>query len=158
MRSSILLPSFASLGFRLDHELAGPQRRPRSMSHPNGVTLADVETQPRQVSLAATHGFFSLIQYCPDLDRGESADVGVVLLVPALGFFGVRFSDDNEGPKQRFGEHSIDDTRLDVAKRTFEGASPPGMHRMVDARGPARVRTTRRQPPPPLSPAPHPSR
>jgi hypothetical protein len=71
--------------------------------------------------MAATKGFFSIVQYCPDLDRGESANVGVVLVVPDLAFLGVRFSDDNEGPKQRFGKDTFDDARLSVAKQALEG-------------------------------------
>lgn len=69
-----------------------------------------------------THeGFFSVVQYCPDLDRGERANVGIVLVVPELGFASVRFSEDNEGPKRRFGADAFDDTRLSLAKRGLEG-------------------------------------
>jgi Protein of unknown function (DUF3037) len=71
--------------------------------------------------MAATKGFFSIVQYCPDLDRGESANVGVVLVVPEASFLGVKFSDDNEGPKQRFGKETFDDARLAVAKHALEG-------------------------------------
>ncbi|HKY34389.1 MAG TPA: DUF3037 domain-containing protein [Polyangiaceae bacterium] len=71
--------------------------------------------------MAATKGFFSIIQYCPDLERGESANVGVVLVVPEAGFLGVQFSHDNEGPKQRFGKDAFDDARLTVAKNALEG-------------------------------------
>ncbi len=71
--------------------------------------------------MAETKGFFSIIQYCPDLDRGESANVGVVLVVPEAGFLGVKFSDDNEGPKQRFGKDTYDDARLTDAKQALEG-------------------------------------
>lgn len=71
--------------------------------------------------MAATRGFFSVVQFCPDLDRGECANVGVVLVVPQLGFLDVRLSEDNEGPKQRFGRDAYDDARLAVAKRALEG-------------------------------------
>lgn len=71
--------------------------------------------------MAATKGFFSIVQYCPDLDRGESANVGVVLVVPGVRFLGVRFTEDNEGPKQRFGKDTFDDARLAVAKHALEG-------------------------------------
>jgi hypothetical protein len=71
--------------------------------------------------MARTKGFFSVLQFCPDLDRGECANVGVVLIVPELGFLDVRLSDDNEGPKQRFGRDAYDDGRLVVAKRALEG-------------------------------------
>jgi hypothetical protein len=71
--------------------------------------------------MAPTKGFFSIVRYCPDLARGEFANVGIVLVVPELAFFGIRFSDDNEGPRQRFGKNAFDDTRLTVAKRSLEG-------------------------------------
>lgn len=66
-------------------------------------------------------GFFSIVQFCPDLDRGECANVGVVLVVPETKFLGVRFAHDNEAPKQRFGKDAFDDARLVVAKQALEG-------------------------------------
>ncbi len=71
--------------------------------------------------MASTKGFFSVVQFCPDFDRGECANVGVVLVVPELGFLGVRLSEDNEGPKQRFGRDAYDDGRLSFAKKALEG-------------------------------------
>jgi len=71
--------------------------------------------------MTPTRGFFSVIQFCPDLDRGEYANVGVVLAVPRNGALEIRMSEDNEGPKQRFGAESFDDTRLTVAKKGLEG-------------------------------------
>jgi hypothetical protein len=71
--------------------------------------------------MTATKGFFSVIQFCPDLDRGECANVGVVLAVPPLGFIDVRLGEDNEGPKQRFGVAAYDDARLTVSKKGLEG-------------------------------------
>ncbi len=71
--------------------------------------------------MARTKGFFSVVQFCPDLDRGECANVGVVLVVPSLGFRKVLLSEDNEGPKQRFGRDAYDDARLAVAKRALAG-------------------------------------
>ena len=49
--------------------------------------------------MTQTRGFFSVIQFCPDLDRGEYANVGIVLAVPQSGVLEVRMSEDNEGPK-----------------------------------------------------------
>jgi len=71
--------------------------------------------------MPATKGFFSVIQFCPDLDRGECANVGVVLAVPTQAFLGIQFSSDNEGPKQRFGRDVYDDGRLSLAKKALEG-------------------------------------
>jgi len=71
--------------------------------------------------MAPTKGFFSVLQFCPDLDRGECANVGVVLAVPKLHFLSVRLAEDNEGPKQRFGKEAFDDARLSLAKRAIAG-------------------------------------
>jgi hypothetical protein len=71
--------------------------------------------------MTQTRGFFSVIQFCPDLDRGEYANVGVVLVVPQGGILEVRLSEDNEGPKQRFGVEAFDDARLTVAKKGLVG-------------------------------------
>lgn len=70
--------------------------------------------------MADTRGFFSIIQYCPDLDRQEAANIGVVLCIPRLKYVGVRLSLDNEAPKQRFGKNAFDDGRLTLAKRGLE--------------------------------------
>ena len=66
-------------------------------------------------------GFFSVIQYCPDLDRGEYANVGIVLAIPQHRVLEVRISEDNEGPKQRFGAKAFDDVRLTIAKKGLAG-------------------------------------
>lgn len=71
--------------------------------------------------MAPTRGFFCAVQFCPDLDRGECANVGVILVVPQLGFLDIQLSEDNEGPKQRFRSDAYDDTRLTIAKKGFEG-------------------------------------
>jgi hypothetical protein len=71
--------------------------------------------------MTQTRGFFSVIQFCPDLDRGEYANVGIVLAVPQNGLLEVRMSEDNEGPKQRFGADAFDDTRLAIAKAGLAG-------------------------------------
>ena len=41
----------------------------------------------------ATKGYFSLVQYCPDLARQEAANVGVVLFCPDLQFIRARTTD-----------------------------------------------------------------
>jgi hypothetical protein len=72
-------------------------------------------------AMTPTRGFFSVIQFCPDLDRGEYANVGIVLVVPQRGILDIRLSEDNEGPKQRFGVDAFDDARLSVAKKGLAG-------------------------------------
>ncbi len=70
--------------------------------------------------MPSSRGFFSLIQFCPDLDRREAVNVGVVLAIPEQTFVGVRMAGDNEGPKQRFGASSFDEARLAASKRAIE--------------------------------------
>lgn len=36
-------------------------------------------------------GYYSLVQYCPDRSRMESANLGVVLFCPDLDFLDVKF-------------------------------------------------------------------
>lgn len=66
--------------------------------------------------MATTKGFYSIIQFVPDLDRAEGANVGIVLVVPELGYLEVSMAPDNEAPKQRFRVTDIDEVRLNVAK------------------------------------------
>jgi hypothetical protein len=65
--------------------------------------------------------YYSLIQYVPDRGRAEGANVGVVLVCPALQRVHVALSDNNEGPKRRFGASSFDDVRLSIAKESLKG-------------------------------------
>ena len=69
----------------------------------------------------AERGFYSLIQYVPDVGRGEGANVGVVVVCPALGKISVRMSENNEGPKRRFLASSFDQARLTQAKVALAG-------------------------------------
>ncbi|AKT38397.1 DUF3037 domain-containing protein [Chondromyces crocatus] len=84
-------------------------------------TAQDGLSDGQSTAMRLTRGFFSLLQFCPDLDRGECANVGVVLSLPERGFFGVRLSDDNRVPQRRFGRDGFDDARLTLAKRALEG-------------------------------------
>jgi hypothetical protein len=43
--------------------------------------------------MSAEKGFYSIIQYCPDLWRGEAANVGVVLFQPESRQMSVKLSD-----------------------------------------------------------------
>ncbi len=71
--------------------------------------------------MTATRGFFSVVQFCPNLDRGEYVNVGVVLAVPDRRLLEIRMAEDNEGPKQRFGAEAFDDGRLALAKAGIAG-------------------------------------
>lgn len=41
-------------------------------------------------------GYYSLIQFCPDLSRHEMANVGVLLFVPDRKFISARTNTNNE--------------------------------------------------------------
>lgn len=60
-------------------------------------------------------GFYSVIQFCPDVARGEVVNIGLIVGSPALGMR-VRMADRNEYVKRMFGADAYDDTRLSLAK------------------------------------------
>lgn len=60
-------------------------------------------------------GFYSVVQFCPDLVRGEVVNVGVVVGSPSLGIY-ARMAERNEYVKHMFGADAYDDTRLSFAK------------------------------------------
>ena len=43
-----------------------------------------------------TKGHYSIVQYCPDLARRETVNIGVVLLVPERAFLQTRMVADND--------------------------------------------------------------
>lgn len=43
--------------------------------------MTDTQNQPFN-----TKGYYCIVQYCPDRNRDESANVGVILLVPSLSY------------------------------------------------------------------------
>jgi hypothetical protein len=51
-------------------------------------------------------GYFSLVQYCPDIARREAANIGVVLLCPEAGFLEVKLKSDNRRVRHFFGEEA----------------------------------------------------
>lgn len=61
-------------------------------------------------------GFYSIIQYCPNLDRGEGINIGVVLFCPELRSINVRMTKTNEAVRRHFRGHEFDDRRLSSAK------------------------------------------
>lgn len=92
-----------------------------------------------------THkGYFSLIQYCPDLSRLEAANIGVVLFCPECRFLAAKTSAGNDRIARFFGRGSFDVERLNVAKRAFEDSlrnqidglrTLEDMQRFIDTRG-----------------------
>lgn len=79
----------------------------------------------------ATKGYFSLVQYCPDLARQEAANVGVVLFCPDLQFIRARTADTIGRIRRFFGQdvdgyhhlHGMMDAlshRLDIEQAEFK--------------------------------------
>ena len=60
-------------------------------------------------------GFYSIVQFCPDVVRGEAVNVGVIVGSSALGMR-VRMAERNEYVKRMFGADAYDATRLSLAK------------------------------------------
>lgn len=60
-------------------------------------------------------GFYSVVQFVPDIERGEAVNVGVIVGSPGLGMR-VRMAERNEYVKQWFGTEAYDETRLGFAK------------------------------------------
>jgi len=67
-----------------------------------------------------TPGYYSVIQYCPDLSRLEAANIGVVLFCPAAGILDAKTSHGNDRIAKFFGRGSFDQQRMNVAKRALE--------------------------------------
>jgi hypothetical protein len=68
----------------------------------------------------AAKGYYSLIQYCPDQSRLESANIGVVLLCPELRFLRAKVTGDNRRIAKFFGRNSFDPDAVALAKATVE--------------------------------------
>ncbi len=65
-------------------------------------------------------GFYSLVQYCPDLSRLEVANVGVVLFCAELNYLGVELTQNHSRISQMFGRGERDLKRLRVVKAGLE--------------------------------------
>jgi hypothetical protein len=64
--------------------------------------------------------YYSIIQYCPDRGRAEAANVGILVLCPALGFVNARTAAGNDRVRRFFGSDSFDRERLKLVKRAIE--------------------------------------
>lgn len=62
-------------------------------------------------------GWFSIVQYCPDPNRLESANIGVLLFCPALRFLNVRIASDNHRIIKFFGSMGLDLSVVNSFKR-----------------------------------------
>jgi hypothetical protein len=64
-------------------------------------------------------GHYSIVQYCPDLARRETVNIGVVLLVPERAFLQTRMAADNERVRHFFGTKGNDAKLLSDFKKSF---------------------------------------
>ena len=64
-------------------------------------------------------GHYSIVQYCPDLARRETVNIGVVLLVPERWFLQTRMVADNERVRHFFGTTGDDAKLLNEFKKSF---------------------------------------
>jgi len=65
-------------------------------------------------------GYYSIIQFCPDISRQEAANIGVLLFCPELGFIRARTSESNERIYRFFGKESCDAARIEQMKGLVE--------------------------------------
>lgn len=70
-----------------------------------------------QTIISKTHrGYYSLVQFCPDLARLEVANIGVVLVCDERVYLGVRMSSDHSRITQMFGRGKQDLAQLKAVK------------------------------------------
>lgn len=63
-----------------------------------------------------TRGYYSLVQYCPDLSRLEAANVGVVLFRPEPHFIAARLSRGNDRVRRFFRGNQLDKAQIAALK------------------------------------------
>ncbi len=80
----------------------------------------------------AHKGWFSIVQFCPDPNRLESANIGVLLFCPALRFLDVRLSSDNHRITKFFGPLKSDRHFVDLFKKGLVDRVRKERPRIVD--------------------------
>lgn len=76
----------------------------------------------------STTGYYSLIQYCPDRSRMETANIGVLLFAPAHRFLEIRMAQGNDRIRRFFQDEAGDLAQINLMKRMVE-------HRLQDEAG-----------------------
>jgi hypothetical protein len=66
--------------------------------------------------MSTAKGYYSLIQYCPDLSRLEAANVGVLLFCPERRFIKARVSHNNDRIRRFFSPEQADWKKIDAMK------------------------------------------
>ena len=65
-------------------------------------------------------GYYCIIQYCPDLSRLESANIGVLIFCPERSFLKARTSTSNERIRKFFGTEDYDWSQISSLKKGIE--------------------------------------
>ncbi|MCH8043866.1 MAG: DUF3037 domain-containing protein [Planctomycetes bacterium] len=65
-------------------------------------------------------GYYCIIQYCPDLSRLESANIGVLIFCPERSFLKARTSTSNERIRKFFGTEDYDSSQISSLKKGIE--------------------------------------
>jgi len=69
--------------------------------------------------METSKGYYCLIQYCPDLSRLESANIGVILFCPELGFIRAKIAQGNDRIRRFFGSEDNDWTQINATKNAI---------------------------------------
>lgn len=70
-------------------------------------------------SAKPSKGYYSILQFVPDLERSEGANIGVVLFCPERRFLDVQVSHNNDRVRHFFGGQNFDLQRIDSMKSNF---------------------------------------
>lgn len=65
-------------------------------------------------------GYYSIVQYCPELSRFEAANIGVLLFCPDSGFLKVMTSGNNRRIIKFFGSEGHDWKRINTIKKALQ--------------------------------------
>jgi hypothetical protein len=69
--------------------------------------------------METSRGYYSLIQYCPDLSRLEAANIGVILFCPERGFLRAKTAQGNDRIRRFFGSQDNDWTQINAIKNAI---------------------------------------
>ena len=69
--------------------------------------------------MESSKGYYSLIQYCPDLARLEAANIGVILFCPDLKFIRAKVAQGNDRIRRFFGSQDDDWAQINTVKNTI---------------------------------------
>jgi len=68
-----------------------------------------------------TKGYYSILQFVPDLERAEGANIGVLLFCPETNFLKIKTANGNDRARRLFGhDEQLDLIRLNAFKESFE--------------------------------------